>query len=238
MQDIAREYHKKKLPIFPVRVSLTKEGKAHKQPLVKEWEKITTRDFERLDFSKANAIGMPTGKTTGTLVLDLDLGSDVSGRELPITVSQRTGSGGLHYFYKWIEGVGNTVGLENKIDIRADGGYVVIAPSWHPKGEYEWLVAPKDVPLADAPKWLIEKLKIKKKAHIPLAYGVSDGTRNQSAASVIGHVIRYMHEDYWLDFGLGGLREWNKRNNPPLPDDELITIFKSIAARQHAQRKK
>lgn len=240
MQEIALIYHQNNMPIFPVKVTLTSEGKAGKYPLIKEWQNITVDDFKNFDWTHANAIGFLTGSKSGTIVLDLDLGSDITGKELPPTVCQKTGSGGMHYFYKYIEGVKNAVGIENKIDIRSDGGYVVLAPSWHPMGQYEWVIPFGDVELAHAPKWLVDKLSVQTahaKHDARLAYGAPEGTRNESCAKVIGHILAHIHPNYWLDFGLGGLREWNKRNSPPLPDEELVATFKSIASRQYAQKK-
>lgn len=232
----AIEYHKQGLPVFPVNVVLEENGKAGKYPLIREWEKTTVESFDKMDWSKANAIGLVTGKVSGTIVLDLDLGSDISGREMPPTACQKTGSGGKHYFYKYKDGINNRTGLEYKIDVRADGGFVVIAPSWHPKGKYEWILPLFDTPLAEAPKWLIDKIGIKKKHDVNLAFGAPEGTRNSSAASVLGHILNGIHPNYWVDFGLGGLREWNKRNSKPLPDDELVRTFKSIAAIAYANR--
>lgn len=241
MQQHALSYHQKGLPVFPVKVVLNQDGKAGKYPLVNNWQKTQVSDFETYDWSQANAIGMLTGKVSNTLVLDLDLGSDIKGLHLPMTPCQRTGSGGMHYFFKYREGIRNSVSqIGYNIDIRCDGGFVVIAPSFHPKGQYEWLVT-FDEELADAPEWLVTKLGITQKKSgkhdASLAYGAPEGMRNESAAKVIGHILSRIHPNYWKDFGLAGLREWNKRNTPPLPDDELVATFKSIAARQYAQKK-
>jgi hypothetical protein len=238
MQAQILEYINNKTPIFPVLITAKPTSEkplgAEKKPLV-QWGQVTSES--RYDFSNANAIGIPTGKKTGVFVLDLDLGADLMGRQLPVTVCQKTGSGGMHYFFKMIDGVVNKEGLEYRMDIRGEGGFVVLAPSWHPGGEYEWVIAPGEVPYADAPAWLLEKMKIRKKHDPKLAFGCPEGTRNGSAASIIGHILSLIHENYWLDFGLGGLREWNKRNTPPLPDEELVAVFKSIATRQYAKRK-
>lgn len=234
----AKKYHDQKLPIFPVRVYKNSEGKAVKQPLVmKEWQKITVDDFETLNWKDANAIGLITGAKSGTLVLDLDLGSDLKGRHIPITPNQKTGSGGKHYFFKYEE-YGNRAGIEHKMDIRCDGGFVVIAPSFHPEGKYEWIIELGETELAPMPGWLKAMLGEKRKKHdIKLAFGAPEGTRNESATSVIGYILSRIDTNYWLDFGLGGLREWNKRNSPPLPDEEIVTIFKSIATREYAKKR-
>lgn len=239
MQVAALEYHQHNIIVFPVQVSM-KEGKAVKMPLVVGWQHTTLDDYKKFDWSKCNAIGMLTGEPNGILVLDLDLGADVSGKEMPPTPCQKTGSGGKHYLYKYIPGVRNSAGkIGAHIDIRGDGGYIVCAPSWHPQGQYEWIVPFDRDMLADAPQWLVDSLHIDKtykKHDASLAFGAPEGTRNQSCAQVIGHILAHIHPNYWLDFGLGGLREWNKRNNPPLPDDELVATFKSIAARQYARK--
>ena len=237
LQEAITKYHAMGLPIFPVSVVLTKDGKAGKYPLIKEWQKVTEKDFYKMNWAQANAIGMVTGAPSNTLVLDLDLGADISGRELPPTPCQKTGSGGRHIFFKYIAGVKNAVGIEPHVDIRASDGYVVLAPSAHPAGEYEWIIPFELEDLADAPEWLVELLKNSKNIynspHNPrLAFGAPSGTRNESATKVIGHILSRIHPNYWLDFGLTGLRAWNQRNTPPLPDEELVAVFKSIAARQ------
>lgn len=241
MQAFAQEYHDQNLIVFPVNVVAGANDKAGKYPLRNNWQNTTLEDFKTMDWTNANAIGLLTGKANGIIVLDLDLGHDIKGMHMPVTPCQRTGSGGYHHFFKYIEGVKNAVGLMNKVDIRSDGGYVVIAPSWHPKGEYEWMLKLGEVTLADAPQWLQEKLNVRKqhvKHDATLAFGAPEGTRNDSAAKVIGHILASIHPNYWLDFGLAGLREWNKRNNPPLPDEEIVATYKSIASRQYAQRTK
>lgn len=240
LQQLAIEYHNQNMPIFPVNITLEENGKAKKLPLISGWQNVTVADFDNMDWLHANGIGMRTGKESGTTVLDLDIGSDTSGLAMPPTPCQRTGSGGTHHLYKYIEGVRNSAGkIGEHMDIRGDGGYIVLAGSWHPGGTYEWIIPFGDIPLADAPQWLVDKLGINKefRKHDPsLAFGAPEGTRNQSAASVIGHIIAHIHPNYWLDFGLGGLREWNKRNTPPLPDEELVSVFKSIASKHYARK--
>ena len=235
--EYAKKYHASGLPIFPVRVYESAEGKAVKQPLVmRDWQKVTSEDFDSLDWGNANAIGMVTGKPSGTLVLDLDLGSDLQGKHIPVTPCQKTGSGGKHYLFKYQDGYGNRAGILPHVDIRGDGGFIVIAPSFHPKGNYEWMIEFGEIELAPIPDWLKDLLgKPKSKHDVRLAFGAPEGTRNESASKVIGHILSKIHPNYWIDFGLGGLREWNKRNNPPLPDDEIVRTFKSIAARQYAK---
>jgi len=78
---------------------------------------------------------------------------------LPHTPHQRTGRGGTQYFFKYVDGLKNSTGkLGEGIDTRGEGGYVVVAPSRNTNGDYKWIVSPDDAPLADVPKWIIDRL--------------------------------------------------------------------------------
>jgi len=85
-------------------------------------------------------IGMPTGKASGIVVLDIDIKNGAKGNEslaaleaqhgkLPQTMCQRTQSGGWHYFFKNPSDVklkNSTSKLGNGIDVRANGGYIIL----------------------------------------------------------------------------------------------------------------
>ena len=82
---------------------------------------------------------------------------------LPDTWSAITGSGGQHLMFT----VPSTAGIRNDagrllgpgVDIRGDGGQIVVAPTIHPNGRpYEWETAPWDQPIAAAPGWLVALL--------------------------------------------------------------------------------
>ena len=108
----------------------------------------------------------------GLLILDVDPrhGGYESLAELeeandiiPHTWVVCTGSNGRHIYMELPADtkVNNSAGkLGRGLDIRTDGGYVVAPPSLHINGmAYRWLFAPDEAPLAEAPAWLIEKLK-------------------------------------------------------------------------------
>ena len=114
-------------------------------------------------------VGVATGG--GLLVLDIDPrhAGDVSldaleaaHGELPRGVVACTGGGGLHLWYRYDVATGRvpcSVGkLGAGLDVRADGGLVVAPPSVHESGRlYGWELSsdPADVPLGDAPAWLL-----------------------------------------------------------------------------------
>jgi len=152
-------------------------------------------------------IAIVTGIVSGLTVLDLDPhhGAEASlarlGRQhgpIPETVEVRTGGGGRHlYFAHPGEILHNRVGLAPGVDLRADGGYVVAPPSVHASGEsYRWERSPDTCPLAPLPDWLGEAPEEGSNRGHPLSHwrhllreGVADGERNNSIASLAGHLL-------------------------------------------------
>lgn len=120
-------------------------------------------------WEQAEGIALITGKINGIIVLDVDVKGDktgidsLKGKYLPITPTVKTPSGGMHYYYQYpqgIEKVASKTNLLEKVDIKADGGYVVMPFT----NGYEWFceLSIDDVPLADPPKWLLELIQPQK----------------------------------------------------------------------------
>src|SRR5680860_1107575 len=91
-------------------------------------------------------VGIVTGSISGICVLDVDgeegmtnlINADL---EPPETLTSRTGGGGWHFIYRLPEGgIRNSAGkIAEKVDIRGEGGYIVVPPSNHISGGiYEW----------------------------------------------------------------------------------------------------
>jgi hypothetical protein len=111
-------------------------------------------------------VGVPTGRRSGLLVLDVDPRDggaeglaelEVAGGPLPETAKARTGGGGTHVFFAYPVGeeVRSSAGrLGPGLDVRGEGGYVVVPPS-RTLSAYEWL---DRLPLAD-PAWLLGRLR-------------------------------------------------------------------------------
>jgi|GEM_PF-885080 len=143
------------------------------------------------------SIGCATGSSMGAFVLDVDLPTgpatlaalEAEHGPLPLTVEQRTGGGGRHLFFMMPEGLDirnstSKVGLN--LDVRGNGGYVVLPPSGHKDGGmYEWLE--NSASLAEAPAWLIElvmaKAKPKDKAREQAQQALSNGEGRRSGAT-------------------------------------------------------
>lgn len=228
-----------------------------KRPILPSWQEYQSRRPTEGEvrawwdhWPEANA-GVVTGLVSGVVVLDLD-GSDaveiVKARGMPETPVAATWKGWHVYLAYPVPGpVPNAVRVLGNMDVRGDGGYVVVPPSLHPSGRrYVWAKkrSPDDVPLAPPPNWLLEALR---SARVPppppagagrdpawvleLLVGVEEGRRNDAAARLVGHwLARLPPEEAWAL-----LVDWNQRNRPPLDERELRGVFDSIARREAAR---
>lgn len=128
---------------------------AGKRPLIHAWQKAATTDVDQIRawfrrWPNAN-IGIATGVESGVYVLDVDhqhggleslelLRQEI---DLPATMTAKSGSGGLHLYYRYP--IGETLPnsaskLGPGLDIRGEGGFIVAPPSMHACGErYEWV---------------------------------------------------------------------------------------------------
>lgn len=118
-------------------------------------------------------IGLPTGAVSGVIVLDVDLDREkgkngtlvLSELErahgaLPKTFVVATPRGGRHYYFRHpgrdrrISCSTDKLGMG--LDIRGDGGYVIVPPSRTLRGVYRVEVADA---VADMPEWLLLRLE-------------------------------------------------------------------------------
>lgn len=247
---LTKEGQRSSLAIFPLK------GKI---PLTAHGCKDATRDRDQVEswwdqYPLAN-IGIATGEINGLLVIDVDVKHD-QGKygdeslkaleselgELPETWVAITGSGGLHYYFRYPEGhdIRNSASqLAQDIDIRAQGGYVVAPPSVHPDTGrlYEWECGsdPEETPLAELPEKWLQRLEKKvtgealgdsQKKLFEIPETVSVGARNDTlfryGASLRAKSVPAI-ETYKL------MDQFNKdKCSPPIPAGELQKIYDSV----------
>jgi hypothetical protein len=178
-------------------------------------------------------IGMPTGMRSDIFVVDVDRleALEELPHKLPETLTVRTPSGGLHLYYKHVAGLTNrSGGLPDGIDIRADGGYVIVPPS-------EGYSVTRRAPIADAPEWLLEILR-EKPAQEPTRPGpggkvdietgpIPEGGPNNTLASIAGRLRACGFERDGIEEAL--LRINTERCTPPLGETEVRKIAASVA---------
>lgn len=218
----------------------------NKNPLVKwaEFQKRRASEEEIKAWFKqwpdAN-IGVVTGKISNLLVLDIDAKHGRNSKEFKtsITVCSNTGGGGEHIFFQYPDfEVHNSAGIlfGLGVDIRAEGGYIILAPSLHPSGNhYEWkeFCSPYDLEPTEIPDWLKDKLQERSKGGSEKLYQkdpllVEEGTRNETATSVAGKIISETHKELRSTIGWNKMKEWNSLTPNPLDEEELKTVWRSV----------
>jgi hypothetical protein len=114
-------------------------------------------------------VGVVTGWVSALVVLDVDPRHGGDRRlaqlertrgPLPGTVTSRTGGGGRHLFFAHPTHLVASRPLAPGLDLKAQGGLVVIPPSRHASGRrYQWEPGrdPDTVPLRDPPTWLVAR---------------------------------------------------------------------------------
>lgn len=163
--EAARAYAEAGFPVFPVKPR-------GKEPLVR-WRDGASSRPEKVSewwaqWPDAN-IGLPVPE--GLFVLDIDgpegeqtiAGLEARHGRLPEGPVGRTAKG-RHLWFRFPPGrcLENAVKRLPGIDVRAHGGYVVAPPSVHPDGvRYQWETgrALSDVPIPEAPGWLLDALE-------------------------------------------------------------------------------
>lgn len=195
-------------------------------------------------------IGLPTGAQTGLWVLDIDSHKDGDSTldaleakhgKLPDTVEVLTAHGGRHMYFTWpLNGkVYNSAGkIGVGVDIRGDGGYVVVPPSRlrdsSRRYEFEASSQLTKAPIANAPEWLINLL-YEDKSKATLAGGgiIKEGRRNDTLACMAGAMRRPGMTPTEIESALKIVN--NNRCTPPLSDKEVTRIAHSVGKYKPAE---
>jgi len=206
-----------------------------KHPLVK-WkpyqEKLPTQatyDSWRYKM-KPSLWGIVTGKLSGVVVVDCDSATAmlVMGDLKPHV---RTPRGGGHYYFDYPGHFVKTVaGLLQKMDIRADGGFVNTIGTTS-KGEYriEIMPTPQTIYRWDQmPKVILDAMdRPKAKPETEPGESILEGQRNDRLTRKGGSMARSGFSPSAIEAAL--LKENAERCQPPLPEDEVRAIAKSVA---------
>ena len=246
--ETALAYVRCRLCVIPIRPRT-------KVPAIKAWQHdfFATEADVRAHWEQhpEHGVGIVTGEDVGYIVLDID--PEHGGREslaglgpMPDTVESITGSGGAHKFFNYPPGLSirNSAGhLGPGLDIRGgalmDGvvkgrGQVVAFPSTHPNGNrYEWLNAPWDCEMADAPPGLVSRLQ----PGVPPSVGsrtdtakVPAGQRHDYLMGQAARLRRFLGYDApMLTSALRALSQDHCEADPPIPDAEIEEIARHVA---------
>ena len=254
LAEAARDYVERGLAIIPL-------GVGKKEPVTKSGLNDWTDNPGQIDVwwgqgehagKRGNPrynIGMACGQVSGGIIaIDLDCHSDeangldylrdweVEHGKLPETWTQITGSGGKQLFYRAGQDIRNSANGEIGVDVRGNGGYVVLPPSLHPCGDcYEWSISPDDMDVADADDKVYDFIRAVSKTKKR-----SDGW-NSEKAGIPSEITENRNETLFslgrsfLSRGTGHdevatlIRSLNATIcRPPLPDVEVEKLIGSI----------
>lgn len=148
-----------------------KEQRYNKKPIIKQWEKTKLENYRNsIDYNKD--VGILTGSKHNLLVIDIDVKDKgletwnkwIDEFGIDETVIVRTPTGGFHYYFTCDDETANLYKTSCKsfiyngqrvgIDIRSDGGFVVVPPSKQGRKKYEWVKSLFDTMLSEVPEWL------------------------------------------------------------------------------------
>jgi len=179
--------HARRLGALGLRVLPIKPG--HKRPPMASWQHAATDDATSIDnwytgLYRTAGVGLALGpQPCGRYLFAIDVDThdpahngwdaltdlEAEHGALPDTWRSLTGAGGGHLIFAVPAGVtvrnqqasGNRIAAG--IDVRGDGGQIVVAPTVHPDTQrtYEWEAgyAPWERDVAEAPAWLVELVR-------------------------------------------------------------------------------
>ena len=235
------------LPLFHI----AKDGKCAcgrykcnpgKHPRISKWPQLASTEPSQIadwwnQWPDSN-VGIVTGSKSGLLCLDVDPrnGGDEALKKLEQRIGKvsgdaltaQTGGGGQHLIFQhpggYIKSKANELGAG--LDIKADGGYIVAAPSNHISGGvYEWSSGLYDPP--DVPEGLLNLLIGDFATNCKPDSYAKVGERNNHLASFAGKLRAKGYTRHKLEIAL--LEENALRCSPPKSPSEVKTIAKSIA---------
>lgn len=227
----------------------------NKIPLINGWPNKATTDSQQIiswwsQWPDAN-IGIVCGeKSGGLIVVDVDIKNGKRGDEalqqfqamyggFPSTVTCRTGSGGQHLYFKDPDHhpgkYKNGVEVIPGVDIRTDGGFVVVPPSINAEGHaYTWihdtgLLDEEPADLNESAAQLLTRSHPKKeKAERRQVVAVPEGNRNDT---LFRYCCMQVGAGVPRDIAEKSALELNDTFDPPLSTSEVYTIIESAYSR-------
>jgi hypothetical protein len=225
-------------PVFPC-------APGGKSPLTKHGFKDATTDTEQIrrwwtDTPNAN-IGLATGERSGLFVQDVDINDGSDGKEvkngeaalaeltamygpLPPTLEAKTPRGGRHLYFTYPgQKIRSRVNHPAQaLDVRGDGGYVLISPSVTERGTYTWanIVNP-----AVCPPWLLALLlegsapaeKPNPVTLSPTSLSRADSPEEEARIREALQFIPASDYDTWIKIGMA-LHSWDQQRGLDLWD--------------------
>ena len=242
--DIALAYFDDGYNVVPLQRSNKKPP-----PFLKGWEQYKEtrleRELEESWFKDRDnlVVALVCGKF---VVVDADSpeAMDWVEKNLPACPYKVITGKGMHYYYNNPENYTtfatrrtNTTPIERLIDIRGVGGLIIAPYNRHANGQvYKPVMIPDwkiydytDLPDFPEKEYLqitgVPKVESSQQTAPFSLDGVLEGSRNDGAARITGYLIS---KNVNLDFVRVFLQNWNKNNNPPLPQKEIDSVVDNV----------
>jgi hypothetical protein len=205
----AKKYASKNLLTVSVRLRLKTNDKKYVKSCVTWKDDCIPKEFDQSHTADCTGLALITGKISGIIGLDIDnvdhwnsVKTSLNMSSDPVTPTQRSQSGGMHMFFKQTPEVDNLKNRSNSItlngkkldiDLRTDGGLIIIAPSFmenFPERKYEWIEGGslEDVELMNMPANLIALIEsssgINKRKANSEASGPAKVTKKETTAGM------------------------------------------------------
>ena len=235
--EIASYYLKQGWSMLPMKMVKNNDGDTIKKPIV-AWKRLQTTPptlTEVTEWLKDGAgLGLITGQTSKIVVIDDDRikhGLNEWGFNSPIIAT--TKSGGKHYYFKFADGITNTANPKLYLDIRGEGGYVVLPPFFG----YKWEKKPSQQNLSlltPIPQPVIETIYpdhnkgLGRLAPVQIndIVGASKGGRDNKLLEMANALCNRFPQNQWETGVLNLLIQTNATFDPPLPDRDVLRIFR------------
>lgn len=168
-----------------------------------KWQEIATDDeatirgwFEATTHGIGWAMGaQPNGRNVFAVdvehdgmesLVDLINANGADGAPFLNTASQHTGGDGAHYVFETVTVVRNSAKqFAPHIDIRGEGGQILVGPTIHPNGNpYRWSKLPDETRPLPAPKWVLDRIEAQNEAAPQTSKQVWLGHINDSLAGL------------------------------------------------------
>jgi hypothetical protein len=213
-----------------------------KKPLV-SWKKYQTELPSVEDIKKwftenpDTNIAVITGRVSGIIVIDVDKAESIPDWLKQINTWTVKTSRGYHFYFKINKDEYIPSVKFESIDLKAEGGYVLLPESVHPdRVIYKWIRFIKHLKepasfdlIRSCISELLQKRQENRNGLCKLYKGVPEGERNISLTRIAGSLFADgLNEEEVYEI----LKTINERNIPPLPEDEVRRIVQSIAKRR------
>jgi hypothetical protein len=221
----------KKMSLMPIKENT-------KLPIKQGWQNLNiSADEIKSSFNKSSSqnVGMITGKPSNVIVLDFDVKNGALGEktykllfklfgEKLNTLKSNTPSGGFHLFFRPVSQVSlkNSVNILDGLDIRSDGGFVVVPPSCI-DGSY-YVFENKNAPILPLPEGLAIILQyVSRNKDIIPPLDIKKGERNHA----IFEYSRKLHKVMPLDKARVLVLLAAQLCRPSFSEDEAIKCLES-----------